>query len=351
MANLPAPFRLVRELRQTREGVPFSSDMVRTYTRRWLVIVTDNAMGAGKVCSAPGLPRPYSPYLCPDGAEFDLLSLAIRASAEMVKADDSRAHWIVTIDYSTQMPEGGPSDNVNLGWEVGGAQNNPEMEPWDLEWDFEEARVAPAKDLNSIAYLNSARQPFKPAPTFEQGRATLVIVRNQLDITRETMTGMCYAVNSDRFLRADPGTVLCLPPRAKLMFRGRQAYWRVTWRLKFNRPKPKPPGNLVAGLFPDPLAPNFGLPVDTGELESWQPEILDQGLCHLQIVPGLPLTGHPVPIFRQGHPVTQPVLLDGNGQPAQPNINNYIEPVFLRFKQFQPRPFGSIFERGLRGIV
>lgn len=291
----------VKELFAGRSGTPFeASSMHREYLRKFRVMVNSNKVGPVTVGFANGIPAPYSPYATEE--ESDLLALCTSIKAEQEHEDDWQS-WIVDCQYSTQMPEGGGQGNLLSPDSASGEQNNPELEPPDIEWDWEVEQRALSKDLDGNPIVNSATQPFTPAVTFEVGHAILTYSRNELSFSRDKASKFSYVTNSDVFLGADPGTVLCYPPRGKRVFRGKAAYWRVTYKFRFGRQ------------------------LDNGRLETVQPRLLDQGLCRLMnakekaAVPGvlLPVAlKEPVPILKRGLPITQPVMLDGNGQEAKP---------------------------------
>lgn len=312
----------VDEIEQTRGGTAFNAgDLSRNYTRKFRVICDNPNGGASVICSHVLLPRPFSPYVMTDGSEYDLNALMIRSSADLQVPDD-RMIWIVTCEYSTQMPDGGPGapGNTGFGIEDGGSQNNPEMEPWSIEWDSETVTRTGQKDLNGKAFLSSARKPFKPAPSFEVARPILVIQRNQLTFTRETISKYAFAVNSVAFLGAAVGCAQCFPPRGKLMFRGNISYYRTTWRIRFGAP----------------------IELASDELETFSPvKILDQDTHRLQDTPGQPDFDKPVPIYRRGTAITDPVLLE-NGQPLDVSAIDAI-PHFQEFDIYKPQNFYDIF--------
>jgi len=67
------PFIYVDEYDMQREGSPFDSmNHEREYTRKWLVVVNDRRLSAAQVCFAPGVPRPYTPYIDKTGMIHDI---------------------------------------------------------------------------------------------------------------------------------------------------------------------------------------------------------------------------------------------------------------------------------------
>lgn len=310
----------VVELFEDRSGQIFEATSGnRNYVRKFRVMVNDNRVGPLTVSKAPGIPLPFSPYMTE--TEFDLLALLTGIQAAPEHADDWQS-WIVTCTYSTEMPTNGPGD-FNSPDNQSGDQNNPEHEPPDIDWDWDTEHRALSKDLDGKPIVNSAGQPFTPVPTFEVAPNILNFARNELFFDRSKSSKYSFVTNKDVFLGAPPGTVLCYPPKAKRVFKGKSAYWRVTYKFKFGRQLD-----------------------DKGTLETIQPVLLDQGLCRLEGNKNLPpqiikIAGagvdaaaqgalgvidpdgkvrrrlmEPIPILKRGIPITQPVLLDGKGQEA-----------------------------------
>jgi len=313
----------VHEIEVSLDGTPFVASHVRTYKRQFRVIV-DNPLGeSNQICSAVGIPLPFAPYTG-GGTTYDLSALCVKISAALQVPED-RFHWIVTCEYSSEMPEGGPSA-CSYGIDAIGPQNEPEKEPWIIGWEPEVITKAYERDMSGNAFTSSAGKPFKPAPTFQMARAVITFTRNQLTFGREQITQYSFAVNSDFFLGSPPGTAQCMPPTGKLMFRGATSYWRVTWKVKFGGPDPS---------------------YDDG-IEMFTPvQILDQDTYRIQDIIGSPDLGTQVPILRQGVPVTDPLLLDGNGQPLE-GID--IGPQYRSFDIYRTLPFNALFAAGL-GLV
>ena len=365
MAAIGDLFVKVDELFQERTGVPFNADGSRDYTRKFLVVVKRKGLSAATVCSAPGLPLPWSSYIAgsdEDGiTEFDPSALLVRWDAAPQTKDDWQ-NWIATATYSTRIPAGGqPTEGggaQSLGNKQKGSGNNPEMEPPEVDWDADVQQRSPLYDLDGYAFVTSADQPFYPAPQFEYANAVLTITRNELGFNWKTAMEYAFSVNKEKVLGADPECVLCLPPRAKWMWRGTQGYYRVTYKLRFGALK------------------------DDGTLEKWQAVILDAGTMKRErrmipnpaaAVPGQPaqiphpLFGKPVPIYKPGgQAVTTPVLLDGRGNEAplmiarKPNGDPIIDdetgkelkrqkPTFLTFRIRRKVSFRTLFQRGVSG--
>jgi hypothetical protein len=339
-------FLKVDELIDTRGGTAFQSDGDREYFRKFHVIVDRKEIGASVICAlAPGLPAPFSPYLSPDGIEFDEFALLVNKSA--VRLDSTEFfHWIVTCQYSTQVPEGGVPELMKEGAWADGAQNKPWLMRPHIEWDWEEFTHYPSRDLDGKAYVNSADMPFAPAPGFPAARAILVVRRNEPSFSREIASRYAYSVNRDLFLGAKPGCVQSLPPRGVPRNRGPLQYYEITYRLRFGLPLRHDPTGLLERILD-----RAGIERKVLELQPFQPELLDQGTHEIQRIAGVPFTGRPVPIIRYGQVVNRDVLLDGSGKEAKRNANNEIVPTFLRFREFHAVPFRPIIEKGIFGGI
>lgn len=319
------------ELLYESRGVVFSSNHSREYVRKWRVIVRSKELQPIDVCYAPCIPFPYSPYV-PTNGRPDLSAVLVHLEAEREHQDDYQS-WIVTGRYSTDVSDSGPNANMRLGDSFIGPANHPELERPVIEWDEEESTEAPQYDLDGKAFLNSAFQPFTPAPTFPTSVPILVITRNQLTVDPLILAAYSYAVNSQVFLGNPAGTCLSLPPRGRLMYRGNTPFYRMTYRVK-----------IKTTTRPDPDNPFEGIIRDT-----WQPRILDCGLYRLLKLNlfGAKLFNQPVPIFRMGHPITTPVLLDGEGGVLRPDTtdpaNPVYTPVFKEFRRYQDQDLNNLF--------
>lgn len=324
LCNHPC-FVFIQELYEL-DGVPFDASMVRTYTRRFRVVTRYPMMGVSSVATCPGIPMPYSAYVPGRAQEFDLLARAVRISG---KREDTKEHtsWIIQVDYSTQMPDGGPvpTSAVQLGWSTIGIQNNPQDEPPHLEWDPETQTRTPLRDLDGKPFLNSAKQLIYPAPSVEDGVAVLVVTRNRvfasLEACRAHIEKFSYVVNSTTFLGALRGQALCLPPKAVEVYRGPFRFWRFTYRIKF-----KKRDTVSLTWFQDKF-PN----------DTWQPKMLDAGMYEIrQGWFGPDPAGTLVPIFRGGQPVNYPVpLKDGTEAVAG-------DEQWLKFKYYPEVDFGDV---------
>jgi hypothetical protein len=311
-------FVLVDELPVQRTGTPFDATnlsrmYVREYTRKWKVVVTDRYMTPTLVGMAPGLPLYYSSYI-PNLLDYDLYALLVKRTAEQDDEDDWQT-WTVTDEYSTEIP-GGPQDSNNVG---------PEMEPPDIEYEPFEETSAPATDLANQLFVNTAGDPFVPSFTFPSSDTVLTYTRNELNFDIEKAAGYNYAVNSDSFLGYPPLSVLCLPIRARKMYKGSVNYCRVTYRFRFKAKKLVPLGD-------DPE-------VATEEFDFWYPvKILNVGYREKVSGKLLHITDDGT-----GHAPSHPVLLNADGTKAALDA----DPIYVERIMHRKRSFSDILVNGV----
>lgn len=335
------------ELIESPEATPFSRDGTRTYRKQFRIIANVMNVDPIEACLAPGVPRQWSPYYSFDTRVYDTLALCHTISAKREASDDWQA-WIVTCEYSTEMPNNEiPSDqqsgndpsNNNTG-----SNNNPERETPEYEWDAEEEHVAIPHDLEGKVFVNSALQPFKPAPTIRVVSPIFVMTRNENNLAREELSKYAFATNTDNFMGAPPGFCLSYAVKARMQFKGLIRYWRATYRIKFHwsldpdNPRLKDVWELV--VKPGQLNGNLLVKKVFGP---FQTKLLDQGISKLkQVNENGVVVQKPVPII----PVHQhPVLLDGaGGQAVRDPKTGLIPPTYLGFTTVKEKPFAKLFK-------
>lgn len=309
----------VTELFDDRAGTPYSIDGKRDYVRRFLVEVDNQLTSQYEIGNHRSLPGPNSFYTSADGSEYDLLALLTQKTVRVKESDDWQ-FWIVECRYSTELPQGGG----NYGSKNDQGADNPDTENPDVEWDFETRNVAAVEDLDGFPFCNSAGVPFKPAPTDEIPIPVLSISRNELFYDEEIATKYAFALNSDLFLNRSAGQVQCMPIKAKMMFRGKLQFWRVSYRFRFSgRDK-------------------------NGNPRLWEDyyKMLDEGTHELVDDPDRPGKKKLMPIYEGATPVTTPRLLDGNGRLKTRNDDGTITPVYISFKRFNRMSFVDLIKRG-----
>lgn len=316
-------FTSCEELFDSVPGTPFRASGVRDYIRRFRVTCKINFIGAAGVCQCPGLPTPYSGYVPLRVVETDLAALAVEISADRENPGDWQA-WVVTVRYSTEMPQGGRPDTVvQLGSFASGAQNEPWKEAPYIRIETEDYQVTPEVDRDGKAYTNIVNQPFTPPPSFPDGLVGLIIRRNEQHLTLDSVITQVeaynYALNDGVFLGRQPGCWMCKVESVEEHYRGDIRYWTLVYRLR--------------------LKPTEFL--NNGELVStWQPRILNAGLYRFRKVFGVSIKDAAiVPIMRGAVPISHPVPLDAQGQPLVPDVLGNIVPVYLKFKHYRELDF------------
>lgn len=359
------PYELVDELPNEREGTPFVGWGLqpRTYTRRWLVVLKTQTVAAVIACTAPGIPLPYSPYVVGNvssGFEYDTFALLQKLSAAPRYKDDW-SQWVVTGEYSTQLPPGGAPQNFGRPGGQGNNQDTPELEPPVIQWDWETVYRAPACDFDGNPFLNAAGDPYTPAPQFEFDIPVLVMERNELYWDRQDAQYYARALNKDFFLGAPPETVMCMPVRATRRFHGLLPYWRCGYRLRFlpdfddgSKIIVVKPGNKP-GEDADQVSEAYKNPGRT-----WQPRILNAGMRQIQdILPAaalgggavVPITNTPVRIRdKSGSYVSAPVPLDKKGKLLEKDpTTGKLVPIFQQYRMHHLRDLKRLIERGVGG--
>jgi len=336
----------VDEMPYGRSG-EWNLDGSRDHTRVFKVVVRSKTMTDIDAMSAPLLPRLGAPWTSPTGDLVDMLARLVKYSATQ-ESDDDWQNWTVTAHYSTNLPVptglGVPTPgtlNAPQGGK-GGSANNPEEEPIEIELDWETEKLAMPHDLDGKPYWNTARQPFNPPPLTEVHHPVLVLTRNELFWSMKTATQFAGSVNSKNFLGNKPGQVKCFPPKVKLANRGGLLYWRVTYRLAF------------FNVYDDLNIPDSE--------KTWQLRLLNQGLCERKLVK-IPLVGGgfvekkmPIPIFRHGHPISQPVCLGEDGLELRFDDEDDLEraavkPHYIQFRNHKTYDFNKLLERGLEAVL
>ena len=317
-------FRSVCELHDGRTG-GLSEGLERRYTRRFRVRTDSKSVGPIEVMFAPGVPRLYDPYQSYGTNEFDSFALCRRVTPTQ-DADDWFT-WVVECEYDTTggNPQGQPENPGQPGTGGGsGAAGDPTLEPQTVEWGTQSREVALIEDLgdpdsndpiikNPRPILNSAGQPFDPVPTIEQAHLTLTIERNEVEFDVGKATKYRNVVNKDMWLDRIPGRWLCRQITGRVVYKGAYQYARVRYEFWLSP-------TIRARDFWDNL------------------ELLDQGLCRLDAD-----GERPVPIIRNGHPISQPALLKDGAPLTRAQIRNpNVGPQYLRFKRYRREPFAPL---------
>jgi len=355
-------------------GSPFTSSMHRNYVRVYKVLVNSGHVTEQTVCQAPNLPKPFSPKVSPITAQAngqlnagglakaaaagvieeerdldsvmddDPYALAVEFSASREFKDDYRS-WIVTIKYSTQMPEGGPPLEAFWPDDAGGPQNNPDELPYKLFWSVETFEIAPTRDYKGRPYLTTAGQPYSPPRRVALQCPVLTVIHNVMTFRQRDITEWAGAISTATFMGAPAGCAQHMAPEAENHFLGGLSYWRVTRKIRFT---PDPTGDDDIDDVEEDGGwgggGDFG--IDSGRW-TWHDlleDVLNTGTIINRMVDGEVIPGDPVPAMPAGVPVTTPILLSDEGHYALIDEETGLPiPTYTRYKEYPHRDLNELF--------
>lgn len=270
----------------------------KTYERSFRVLTTLMITGNVAVLAKAGLPQLKDTYVDQDG-QVDATAICVHRTGGPDQNDPKT--WVVRCRYMTD------------------AVSNPlNLDP-EIEWGESKFQLAVYQQLDALGNLdvtddgiikNSAADPYLPALTKDDTRVTLRITRNEPTFNEALFKEFRDAVNSDDFQGYAAGQVKCdTISGQKVIYPGQQAqaYFRVTYHFAFKK-------------LPD----------------TWQLRVIDAGLAEKNLV--IPNISQRKVIQSQGHPVTVPRMLDGNGAVLPVGGN----PVYNTFRVYQSRPFAAL---------
>lgn len=355
-----------------RDGTALDVSGDREYKRYYLVMVKMKEISAFQVCLCPGIPALGSVYVHPNQIQYDALAQAARISAKQ-QVNDDWGNWIVTVEYTTKVPEEGISALYTIqGARPQDIQDRPWLDPVKMDFGSEIQHEAPPHDRRQKAFLNSAEMPLTPAPSFEIANSTVTITKNLRVWDADLQDKYAFALNDRLFLGREAGMAQCLPPDVKQASRGRQKYYRGVFKVRLKRLDPisytvvlssggstttsttttststtPREGGTIVTIQPPPLPRP---PIVRG-WRTWQPRLLDNGMMERVPVSGPGQPGDdPKFSYRDiwgssGRPVSSPVLLDGNGrrQTARDENGNLI-PIYLDFEYYQYVDLNTLFQ-------
>lgn len=315
-------------------GQPFSADNVREYTKKYKIgTKIKEYANCIAIVKAIGLPTPYYPYISSDGVHVDPCAFAVRIRADPLDPEDWQ-WWVVTVDYSTLLPEEGANFYTQWPTNLTGPQNNPWQKRPKLRMEFEDTTEAFPFDLNGKAYVSSAGQPFTPPPTRPWKHTVLVFTRNMPTqmVTPGIIGQYNNCTNNQTFLGQPQDCVFCNFLPGDLRYMGRIPFYEVTIRFK-----------LETRSFQDPNSMTPGNPTGNLKRRTWQPLFLDQGTEKKVLNPAAYLAFRTVPITRGPNIVTQPVLLDGAGDELQPDADGVMRPRYIERVDFPRQNLQNLF--------
>jgi hypothetical protein len=317
----------------------------REYTIIRAVTVSDPLDGPHVVLNAPGVQGiSASYYISP--AESNPLALLREKTPSRDQAEKTRLRWFVTERYSTKSDS--DSDQKD---ESGNSTDNPEEWRDELEVSYykknrpvEKAIIQTAipifRDVGSVGpVVNSAMNVYDPPLEWGQDIMVVRITRRRSDYPGVSWARMT-SVNDDFFVINKPLQGFVLPVN------------------KYEAMMPPVAGSLV--YIPDRTGTpqpywklTFEVHIDA--IFGWREDVLDRGI-HARAAHSTDDNGRGgtysnsdiiagVPAVRRmkdntGTPITDPVLLDGKGQPLHPSQ----QPVYLTYSIIPEMSFG---DRGL----
>lgn len=320
-----------RPLHEERDGNAFNATGERRYVQKYLVQLGHKTAGKDDACKAPGIPRPWSPYVpFSQGLAADQAALVVDISARQKLADDWQ-FWVVTVTYSTNVGDAGPPQGgltaTGLGSDLVGAQNEPWKKRPRVEGDNEVIQMAFGCDLDGKKYVDTAGQFFNPPPQRRVACPVFMIYRNEkiVDFRADVlkMSRYAFAINSDVWGGFQPKLLQMYPIQYRLEWFGKIPYLAKTYKIV---------------VFPESMKSTYrDKAVKTPW--NWQTKILSRGLYEIGV--GTDPT-KPVPIFMPfGGRATTPQLLDKDGK-SKKSDGRPVDPYYIDFKDFPELSFASI---------
>jgi hypothetical protein len=235
----------------------------REYVRIFSVKVDSIYDGPQVILSATGVPRIWDPYVTATDADLGALCKKLDP-----RQTDTRNLWELQADYSSEVKEQSQQ------------AQNPLDRPAEIEWSFAKYQKAVDRDIYGKAIRNSAGLPFDPPPEIDEGRPILTINRNEATFNFANAYAYQDAVNQDTFFGAPPGGFRVNNIRGRRQYENGLSFWAVTYEFEYRG-------------------------------ETWFYRPMDRGKTQVD-----PADGKLVAIAdKYGQPVTEPVPLDGHGQP------------------------------------
>ncbi len=201
-----------------------------------------------------------------------------------------------------------------------GELENPLREKPQIHWTFVTTDEPVDKDINGKAILNSALEPFDPPITKPVHDLALQYTRNERRYNQMTALKYKGKINSNTFLDAPPGTVMCTVFDADKIYDEKYGdYYRVTYEFQFR------------------------LEEVGGKKWGWRRRILDAGFRELVEIADTTGEPHWENIKDEdGNPVSQPVPLDGDGMKLHPTGKWPPDGYFLEFELHEKVSFSPL---------
>jgi hypothetical protein len=187
-----------------------------TYTRVFQVETDAPRVGPKAVIEAVpvAIGDPYETDTEADAASFARAFQARRIS-------DDGCEWEVIVDYA-------PYDVTRF-------EEHPLSVPAEVSWEHVKFQETTYQDIDGVAIMNSAGDPFDPPVTRERSRPVLRVVRNEADFDPSLAHQFADKVNSDTFFGATAGTVKSEPPTGRRQWHPASGFfWVVSYEFQFN---------------------------------------------------------------------------------------------------------------------
>ena len=207
----------VLQVLETTQNVGTLDDKAtRDYTRSFDVYTSSMLDGVVTVRSA--LPAIYSSFV--SGSDYDLLSFCTKIDCQ--RDPHHPMLWRCRLEYSSK-----------LDWASAQQDPNPLNRPPDVSWDFTEYERPLTRDRNGYACINSAGDSYDGQPTYEDSRAVLTIVRNEIAYDHNVAFKYREACNAASFYGADPYCAKMKAPKGERNFENGLIYWKITYEIHF----------------------------------------------------------------------------------------------------------------------
>lgn len=265
---------------------------VRKYFRFFRAVTDDQKDGPKIVLQAGAIPKLGNVYSC--GNETDTGAWCINREANQTSGETKI--WDVDVEYSSKLDLSSEEQSDPE------QQENPLDRPTQIKGKFAQFQRSIDKDLDGIAVVNSARQPFDPPVVIDDSRPVIEMTRNEASLDFTLLATYQDAINQDTFLGFPPYTCKLIIPTFDQHFENGVFFWTITYEIHIRR-------------------------------ELWHPlQVLDQG--YYKLVAGSP----EVITDANGKTLTAPRLLDGAGSPLASGAS----PVYMNFKPYKILPFAAL---------
>lgn len=289
----------ITEIKEKLDGATAKLNQQRqaNYSRVFQVICDDPRTRPGTALLAVGfeIGQEYKVIDPNDGVtvlESDDGAFVTSISCQLASAADDGCQWDVSVEYG---PGGGESAVFPA---------NPVEHPIKISWGFAKHEVPVETDIDDKPIVNSAGDFFDPAPTRDDSRPVLKIVRNELTYDPLLALDWKDRINEDSWYGFEPGTVKAGEFPGELRFNAECGfYYEVSYEFE---------------IQPD----------------GWVKKLLDQGMRTLNATSGKLANV----LDEKGHQVSSPVLLDGSGQ----KLASGADPVILEFNIYKTARFADL---------